>query len=231
MPGLLHDRCRAVHAAGVASPFLRSLGLERCGMRWARPEIEPAHPLDSGLRGDAALPGRDRVPLRPGGPAVSRRSRQVARGRPPRPRPRARPERLSGRRHGKPCCGSSNASLWEQGNGSSRSPRGPSRPPRRTTPTTGAATSSPVPPVRSHCPASPAHPVRPYATGCRVCIGAPLPPRPVPGRTGCTATRRPVRTACGVPAPRTPYAPRTAVTTARRERGTAAAPGAEGRDR
>ncbi|WP_330333091.1 NAD(P)/FAD-dependent oxidoreductase [Streptomyces sp. NBC_00536] len=52
LPGLLHDHCAAVHPMAVASPFLRSLALERHGLTWAWPEIDLAHPLD---RGPAAV--------------------------------------------------------------------------------------------------------------------------------------------------------------------------------
>ncbi|MEU9101842.1 NAD(P)/FAD-dependent oxidoreductase [Streptomyces sp. NPDC048361] len=48
LPGLLHDHCAAVHPMAVASPFLRSLGLERHGLEWRRPDIDLAHPLDGG---------------------------------------------------------------------------------------------------------------------------------------------------------------------------------------
>ncbi|WP_055589090.1 phytoene desaturase family protein [Peterkaempfera griseoplana] len=48
VPGVLHDHCSGVHPMGVASPFLRSLGLERYGLEWAWPEVDLAHPLDSG---------------------------------------------------------------------------------------------------------------------------------------------------------------------------------------
>jgi phytoene dehydrogenase-like protein len=48
VPGLLHDHCSAVHPFGVASPFLRSLPLERFGLTWAHPEVAVAHPLDDG---------------------------------------------------------------------------------------------------------------------------------------------------------------------------------------
>ena len=51
VPGVLHDHCSAVHPLGVGSPFLRSLGLERHGLEWLWPEIELAHPLDSGPPG------------------------------------------------------------------------------------------------------------------------------------------------------------------------------------
>ncbi|MFE0251294.1 phytoene desaturase family protein [Streptomyces sp. NPDC059010] len=51
LPGLLHDHCSAVHPLGVASPFLRTLGLERYGVEWAWPEVDLAHPLDGGRAG------------------------------------------------------------------------------------------------------------------------------------------------------------------------------------
>ncbi|WP_329121123.1 phytoene desaturase family protein [Streptomyces sp. NBC_01465] len=52
LPGLLHDHCAAVHPMATASPFLRSLALERHGLEWRRAEIDLAHPLD---RGPAAV--------------------------------------------------------------------------------------------------------------------------------------------------------------------------------
>ena len=54
LPGLLHDDCAAFHPTGVASPFFRSLGLERHGLRWLWPEVDLAHPLDDGRAGLAA---------------------------------------------------------------------------------------------------------------------------------------------------------------------------------
>jgi phytoene dehydrogenase-like protein len=50
LPGLLHDECSAFHPSGLASPFFTSIAadLERHGLRWRWPEIEFAHPLDSG---------------------------------------------------------------------------------------------------------------------------------------------------------------------------------------
>lgn len=51
VPGVLHDHCSSTHPMGAASPFLRSLPLERHGLRWAYPEIDLAHPLDSGTAG------------------------------------------------------------------------------------------------------------------------------------------------------------------------------------
>jgi phytoene dehydrogenase-like protein len=51
VPGLLHDHCAAVHPFGAASPFLRSLPLERYGLTWKHAEIAVAHPLDDGTAG------------------------------------------------------------------------------------------------------------------------------------------------------------------------------------
>ncbi|AUG81940.1 FAD-dependent oxidoreductase [Kitasatospora sp. MMS16-BH015] len=51
LPGLLHDHCAAVHPMALASPFLRSLDLERHGLRWRRPEVDLAHPLNQGEPG------------------------------------------------------------------------------------------------------------------------------------------------------------------------------------
>lgn len=48
VPGLVHDQCSAVHPVAAASPFLRSLGLERLGLRWRSPIVDCAHPLDDG---------------------------------------------------------------------------------------------------------------------------------------------------------------------------------------
>ena len=51
VPGLLHDHCSAIHPMAYASPFLRSLELERYGLDWRWPEIDLAHPLDDGSAG------------------------------------------------------------------------------------------------------------------------------------------------------------------------------------
>ena len=51
VPGVLHDHCSAFHPMGVGSPYLRTLDLERYGLRWRWPEIDCAHPLDSGEAG------------------------------------------------------------------------------------------------------------------------------------------------------------------------------------
>jgi phytoene dehydrogenase-like protein len=50
-PGPLHDHCSAVHPMGLGSPFLRTLDLERYGLRWRWPEVDLAHPLDGGTAG------------------------------------------------------------------------------------------------------------------------------------------------------------------------------------
>ncbi|MCC7205918.1 MAG: NAD(P)/FAD-dependent oxidoreductase [Anaerolineae bacterium] len=46
LPGFTHDVCSTVLPLAVASPFFRTLPLERLGVRWATPEIQAAHPLD-----------------------------------------------------------------------------------------------------------------------------------------------------------------------------------------
>ncbi len=51
LPGLLHDDCSAFHPTGVASPYLRTLGLEEFGLDWLWPEVEFAHPFDDGSAG------------------------------------------------------------------------------------------------------------------------------------------------------------------------------------
>src|SRR5262249_55360477 len=48
LPGFRHDVCSAIHPLGVASPFFRSLGLERFGLAWVEPPLPLAHPLASG---------------------------------------------------------------------------------------------------------------------------------------------------------------------------------------
>jgi phytoene dehydrogenase-like protein len=48
VPGVLHDLCSAVHPMAAASPFFRSLGLQRHGLEWRQPEVDLAHPLDGG---------------------------------------------------------------------------------------------------------------------------------------------------------------------------------------
>jgi len=46
LPGFLHDVCSGCHPMGILSPFFRTLGLERHGLRWLRPPASVAHPLD-----------------------------------------------------------------------------------------------------------------------------------------------------------------------------------------
>lgn len=48
LPGFVHDVCSAVHPLAVASPFFRSMPLERLGVRIVHPEIPLAQPLDGG---------------------------------------------------------------------------------------------------------------------------------------------------------------------------------------
>ena len=48
LPGFVHDLGSAVYAFGLASPFFRSLHLERFGLRWIQPESPLAHPFDDG---------------------------------------------------------------------------------------------------------------------------------------------------------------------------------------
>jgi phytoene dehydrogenase-like protein len=81
VPGVLHDHCSAFHPMGVGSPYLRTLGLDRHGLRWRWPEIDCAHPLDSGEAGllyrsvDATAAG-----LGPDGPQWRRVFAPVAAG-------------------------------------------------------------------------------------------------------------------------------------------------------
>jgi len=46
LPGFLHDRCSAVHPMGLLSPWFRRLPLAEHGLRWIRPPVSVAHPLD-----------------------------------------------------------------------------------------------------------------------------------------------------------------------------------------
>lgn len=48
LPGFQHDLCSAIHPLAVASPFFRSIPLERYGLRWVYPDAPVAHPLDGG---------------------------------------------------------------------------------------------------------------------------------------------------------------------------------------
>ncbi|QKV90643.1 NAD(P)/FAD-dependent oxidoreductase [Streptomyces sp. NA02950] len=81
VPGVLHDHCSAVHAMGIASPYLSTLGLERYGLEWAFPEVDLAHPLDSGRAGVMVRSvERTAAGLGPDGPAWSRLFGPVAAG-------------------------------------------------------------------------------------------------------------------------------------------------------
>lgn len=42
------DHCSAIHPMALASPFFRSLGLERYGLSWVHSPLAIAHPLDDG---------------------------------------------------------------------------------------------------------------------------------------------------------------------------------------
>lgn len=46
LPGFHHDVCSAIHPMAKASPYLQSLPLEDFGVKWIRPMIPVAHPLD-----------------------------------------------------------------------------------------------------------------------------------------------------------------------------------------
>src|SRR3954471_13768804 len=48
LPGFLHDVCSTVHPLAVASPFFRSLRLERFGLEWIHSPAPVAHVLDEG---------------------------------------------------------------------------------------------------------------------------------------------------------------------------------------
>lgn len=48
LPGFIHDPCASVHPLSLASPFLRSLDLERHGLSWVYPEAPVAHALAPG---------------------------------------------------------------------------------------------------------------------------------------------------------------------------------------
>ena len=48
LPGFQHDVCSSVHPLGAASPFFRTIPLERLGASWILPSAQLAHPLDDG---------------------------------------------------------------------------------------------------------------------------------------------------------------------------------------
>jgi phytoene dehydrogenase-like protein len=47
-PGFRHDICSAVPSIALASPFFQRFDLKARGVRFARPPVEFAHPLDGG---------------------------------------------------------------------------------------------------------------------------------------------------------------------------------------
>src|SRR5262245_25618610 len=47
-PGFVTDVCSSCYPLGVASPVIRSLGLDRYGLRWAHAPIALAHPAPDG---------------------------------------------------------------------------------------------------------------------------------------------------------------------------------------
>ncbi len=47
-PGFVHDLCASVLGLGRLSEFLRSLPLERFGVRWSTPPLAVAHPFEDG---------------------------------------------------------------------------------------------------------------------------------------------------------------------------------------
>jgi phytoene dehydrogenase-like protein len=69
LPGFNHDICSAVHAMAVASPFLRTLPLQKYGLEFIEPKAQLAHPFDDGtaavvdrsVQQTAAGLGRDRA--------------------------------------------------------------------------------------------------------------------------------------------------------------------------
>ncbi|UQA97236.1 phytoene desaturase family protein [Streptomyces halobius] len=51
VPGVLFDHCSSTHVMGAGSPFLRTLDLAAYGLEWRWPEVDLAHPVDSGEAG------------------------------------------------------------------------------------------------------------------------------------------------------------------------------------
>ncbi len=48
LPGFVHDTCSAVHPLAAASPFFKTLPLEKHGLVWIDPPVAVAHPFDDG---------------------------------------------------------------------------------------------------------------------------------------------------------------------------------------
>lgn len=67
LPGFNHDICSAIHPMAVASPFFKTLPLQKHGLEFIYPEIAAAHPFDNGkaavlvksLEDTASLLGKD----------------------------------------------------------------------------------------------------------------------------------------------------------------------------
>ncbi len=47
-PGFVHDLGSGIHPMAAASPFFRTLPLERYGLEWVHPDLPLAHPLEGG---------------------------------------------------------------------------------------------------------------------------------------------------------------------------------------
>jgi phytoene dehydrogenase-like protein len=47
LPGFRHDICSAIHPLAIASPFFKTLPLEKFGLSYIQPDISAAHPLDN----------------------------------------------------------------------------------------------------------------------------------------------------------------------------------------
>jgi len=56
LPDFRHDICSAIHPLALASPFFKSLDLEKFGLAWVQPDAPAAHPLTDG---DAVIVERD----------------------------------------------------------------------------------------------------------------------------------------------------------------------------
>lgn len=48
LPGFHHDVCSAIHPLGIASPYFKTLPLEKFGLEYIHPEVLAAHPFDDG---------------------------------------------------------------------------------------------------------------------------------------------------------------------------------------
>ncbi len=48
LPGFTHDVCSAIHPLTIASPFFKTLPLDRFGLEFVQPAASLAHPLDDG---------------------------------------------------------------------------------------------------------------------------------------------------------------------------------------